>query len=48
MRVSQVYLELESIAKGFSDIVLDAKILMRPSGEPLKLRIYILFLMEAF
>jgi len=42
LRVSQVYLELESIAKGFSDIVVDAKIMMRPSGEPLKLRIYLL------
>lgn len=35
-------MELESIAKGFSEVVTDTKIIKLPSGEPLKLRIYIL------
>jgi hypothetical protein len=36
-----VYRELESIAKGFSDAVVDTRIIKLPSGEPLKLRVYI-------
>lgn len=36
-----VYRELESIAKEFSDVVVDTRILKLPSGEPLKLRVHI-------
>ncbi len=38
----KIYLELESIANGFSEIVMDTKIIKLQSGEPLKLRISIL------
>ena len=41
MQTSRIYSELESRAKAFSDIVVDTKILKLPSGEPLKLRVYI-------
>jgi hypothetical protein len=37
----KVYLELESIAKEFIELVEDTKIIKLPSGEPLKLRVYI-------
>ena len=36
-----VYRELESIAKEFSDVVVDTRIIKLPSGEPLKLRVHI-------
>jgi len=39
--ILSVYRELESIAKGFSDAVVDTRIIKLPSGEPLKLRVYI-------
>ena len=41
MEILKVYLELESIAKEFSEIVVDTRIITLPSGEPLKLRVYI-------
>ena len=41
MGILKVYQELESIAKEFSDVVLDTRILKLPSGEPLKLRVRI-------
>jgi hypothetical protein len=40
--ILKVYLELESIAKEFSEIVVDTRMIKLPSGEPLKLRVYIL------
>jgi len=40
--ILKVYLELESIAKDFSEIVVDTRMIKLPSGEPLKLRVYIL------
>ena len=42
MGILKVYLELESIAKEFSEIVVDTRMIKLPSGEPLKLRVYIL------
>jgi len=39
--ILKVYQELESIAKEFSKIVMDTRIIKLPSGEPLKLRVYI-------
>jgi len=41
LEILKVYLELESIAKEFSEIVVDTRIITLPSGEPLKLRVYI-------
>ena len=41
MGILKVYLELESIAKEFSEIVVDTRMIKLPSGEPLKLRVYI-------
>jgi hypothetical protein len=41
LQILKVYLELESIAKDFIELVVGTKIIKLPSGEPLKLRVSI-------